>query len=426
MSDWKVYLVGGAVRDQLLGKEPEDKDYVVVGATPEIMEGMSMKLVGKDFPVYLNKLGEEYALARTEKSTGRGYQDFECSFSQDVTLEEDLGRRDLTINAMSICCETQTLVDPYKGALDLANRLLNPTTKAFKEDPVRVLRAARFNATFPDFTYSSVLQDYCDQMYVAGDLDYLTPERVWKELHKALRTKKPSIFFEKLRPYRLFSELNALWGIDQNPEHHPEIDCFVHTMLVVDYAAHFLGDPEIVFACLMHDLGKAPSFKEYGNFHGHEEAGLPLIESFCMQWKVPNTYRDLALLVCKHHTKIHGVCGRNLQNWSRPKSIYNLFASTNAIAKPARFIKVLKACISDSHGRGATPEQIKAFESKPYPQKEYLEECLQAVINLDTKAISAKILAEGKKDGKFIGEQIRVARIDAIRSVQRKWKEQMK
>lgn len=426
MSDWKVYLVGGAVRDQLLGKEPEDKDYVVVGATPEIMEGMSMKLIGKDFPVYLNNLGEEYALARTEKSTGRGYQDFECSFSQDVTLEEDLGRRDLTINSMSICCETQKLVDPYNGALDLANKLLNPTTAAFKEDPVRVLRAARFNATFPDFTYSEVLQDYCDQMYVAGSLDYLTPERVWKELYKALCTKKPSMFFEKLRPYRLFSELNALWGIDQNPEHHPEVDCFVHTMLVVDHAAHFLGDPEIIFSCLMHDLGKAPSFKEYGNFHGHEETGLPLIGAFCKKWKVPNIYRDLSLLVCKYHTKIHGMFGRNNQGWTRPKSIMNLLQETNAFGKPERFEKILKACMADARGRGGNSVEITQFSEKPYPQYEYLMDCLNAAYSVDTKAISAKILTEGKKDGKFIGEQIRVARIDAIRSIQRKWKEQMK
>lgn len=422
----KIYLVGGAIRDELMGLVPKDKDYVVTGSTPDEMLSLGFKQVGANFPVFLHpETGDEWALARTESSTGEKYQDFDCYFGKDITIEKDLERRDLTINSIAKDIETEELIDPYGGVQDIINKLLTPTSEAFKEDPVRVLRAARFNARFPDFTYSTQLQDYCDQMYVHGMLDFLTPERVWKEMEKALSTKKPSIFFEKLRPYRLFPELNALWGVDQKPEHHPEVCCWKHVMLVTDYAAKTYKDTEITFAALMHDLGKPPSYKEHNNFFGHEDTGLPWIESFCIKWKIPNNYRDLALMTCKHHTRVHGLFGRNNQGWTKPRSIMNLFQETNALAKPERFKKMLEACVADARGRGGNPTQIREFEEKPYPQSEYLLECLEAAKSINTKEISTKMLTEGKQ-GTMIGETIRVARIDAIRKVQNTWKNKEK
>lgn len=419
---FKYYQVGGCVRDALLGLESNDIDYVVTGSTPEEMLSKEFKQVGANFPVFLHPVsGDEWALARTEASTGEKYQDFDCYFGKDVTIEKDLERRDLTINSIALDIDTLDFIDPYSGVNDLHNKVLHPTSEAFKEDSVRVLRAARFNARFPDFSYSIKLQEYCDQMHVSGALDFLTPERVFKEMEKAMGTETPSIFFEKLRTYRLFPELNVLWGVNQNPEHHPEVCCWKHVMLVTDYAARTYKDREITFAALLHDTGKPPSFKQHGNFHNHEEVGLPWIESFCSKWKVPNNYRDLALMVCKQHTKIHGCLGRGSNRGMRPKSIYNLFQETNALAKPDRFEKMLKACKSDAAGRGATPEEIKEFENKPYLQKEYLLECLNAVKSLDTKEISSKLLEQGKS-GIQIGEAIRIERINSIRGVTNKWK----
>ena len=417
----QVYTVGGFVRDQLLGLDPNDVDYVVVGSSRSEMVSKGFLPVGNDFEVFLHpKTKDEYALARLERNTGNSYTDFDCVYD-NVTLEDDLLRRDLTINSIALDCTTGKLVDPYGGVRDLHNKLLHPTSEAFKEDSVRVLRAARFNARFPDFSYSVKLQEYCDQMYVTGALDFLTPERVFKELDKALATEKPSIFFEKLRPYRLFQELSVLWGVAQKPEHHPEVCCWKHVMLVTDYAAKTYKDKEITFAALLHDTGKPPSSKQHGNFYNHEEAGLPFIESFCIKWKVPNGYRDLALMVCKQHTRVHGCLGRGANKGMRPKSIYKLFQETNALAKPERFEKMLKACRADAAGRGATPEQIKEFENKPYPQTEYLTECLQAAKMVNTKEVSLPAIEKGKA-GIEIGEAIRVARIEAIRGVQRVWK----
>lgn len=420
--DAKVYLVGGAVRDELMGLVPKDNDYVVVGSTPEKMLESGFIKVGADFPVFLHpETKEEYALARTERKTGLGYSGFDCEW-EGVTIEEDLSRRDLTINSIAKDICTGDIVDPFGGVDDIKNKVLRPTTKAFMEDPLRVLRAARFMARLPEFS-----SDYEDRLFKYSEevqyelLYYLTPERVWVETEKALSEKKPSRYFDWLRWFLVFSEVVDLNFTPQREDHHPEGDVGTHTMMVIDYAASQYNDPEITFACLTHDFGKPICWVQYKNAHGHEEEGLPIINRFCDRWKVPNRYRELALLVCKYHTKIHGVLGRGTQKMTKPKSIMKLFESTSALTKQDRFEKVLKACVADARGRGKTQEQVKAFEEKPYPQQEYLLECLCAVKKVDTKKISQEMIVKGK-EGVMIGEAIRVERINAIRGVYNKWK----
>ena len=425
-----IYLVGGFVRDHFMGNIPKDKDYVVVGSSPEEMLSLGFKQVGKDFPVFLHpETGDEYALARTERKTGTGYEGFTCEW-EGVTLEEDLRRRDLTINAIAWDCSRHLgkVYDPFNGREDIKNKVLRPVSEAFKEDPCRVLRVARFLCKFPDFTLQSGTYSLMLSLY--DEMKTLTPERVWLEMEKSLTTENPSKFYGILcRHLNMFLFYKGLYNTPQRVDHHPEGTVWTHTALVMDYAATTWNDPEIVFACLTHDFGKPLCWDKFENAHGHEKEGLPFIEDFCDRYKVPNSYRALALQTCEYHTKVHGLFGRNNQAWTRPKSIMKLFEDTGAMKHPARFKKMLKACEADARGRGKAVHEdetktIQHYLNKPYHQRQYLEECLEAVLNLDTKTISSKMVDEGK-NGVLIGEAIRVARISEIRGVQNKWKQKL-
>lgn len=415
----KAYKVGGCVRDQLLGITPKDFDYVVVDSSPEEMLSLGYTQVGKDFPVFLHPItGEEYALARTERKVGLGYNGFESSW-KGVTLEDDLLRRDLTINAIAQY-EDGRLIDPFSGRYDLQNKILRPVSKAFCEDPIRVLRVGRFLSRYTDFSTSDSLIALSEQ--VVHEIEECSPERVWKEIEKVLSEKKPSRFFKWMSQFDIFPILEQMEFTPQKVEHHPEVWVDVHTYLVMDYAAKVYGNPLVVFACFCHDFGKPITFTQYGNAHGHEEAGVDIINQFCDKWKVPNDYRDLAVMTSKYHTKVHGCLGRGANGRMKPKSIMKLFEETKAIQKPDRFKMFLQACISDAKGRGGSPEQILEFENKPYKQAEYMLECLEAVRSMDTKSISLSAKEKGI-DGVKIGEMIRSARINEIRQVQKKWED---
>lgn len=425
----KIYQVGGSVRDELLGLKPKDLDYVVVGSTPEQMISLGYTQVGADFPVFLHpETKDEYALARTERKSGAGHKGFTCEW-EGVTLEEDLSRRDLTINSMARDMVTGGLIDPFNGQQDLSNKTLRHTTEAFEEDPLRVLRIARFQAKFGNsWNISPETFVIMDDIYTAYELNNLTPERVWLETEKALNTQNPSLYFDTLMPYfDLWTNTYQMMRTGQRLDHHPEDDVWTHVSMVMDYAAQTWNDPEINFACYTHDFGKPSCWVARGDAHGHEKEGLPFIESFCDKFKVPNRYRELALLVCEYHTKIHGMMGRSEQNWTRPKSIMKLFEDTGALRNPERFLKMLKCCEADAKGRGVEvcedfTKTKEYYLSKDYPQARYLQECLVAVINLDTKSVSARMLAQGKT-GTLIGEAIRVERINSIRGVQNRWKQ---
>ena len=426
----KYYLVGGYVRDTLLGLKPRDADFVVVGADTKYMLSEGFKPVGEGFEVYLHPItGDEFALARKERKIGVGYNGFECEW-EGVTLEEDLSRRDLTINAMAQEVEVHTdgtfniigeLVDPFIGVLDLTNKYLRETTEAFSEDPLRVLRVARFLSRYKDFQVAPSLLEACKRVYISGELEYLTPERVWLEMEKALKEKYPERFFKSLVDFDfpLMKHFRDMIITVENNPYHQEKNVFIHTMMVLKHAAENWNDSEINFACLLHDISKPECYREFGNSHGHDKMGVSLVEEFCKKWKVPNNYRDLAKVVCEQHQRIHTVMGRDKNNWSKPKSIMSIFEDSGALRSPERFKKVLKACESDAKGR--TGLSAKDY----YYQREYLEDCLNSVINLDTKEISSKLIENGKC-GKVIGLEIRAARINEIRKVQKRWKEKFK
>ena len=426
----KIYLVGGSIRDRLLGLEPKDNDFVVVGCSPQDMLDKGFQMVGKDFPVFIHPVtGDEFALARKERKIGTGYNGFECEW-EGVTLEEDLSRRDLTINTMAQEVEVYTngtfkvigdLVDPFGGVLDLTNKYLRETTNSFSEDPLRVLRVARFLARYKDFQVTPSLLEACKRVHISGELEYLTPERVWLEMEKSLKENYPERFFEFLVDFNfpLMKHFRDMINTVENNPYHQEKNVFVHTTMVLGHAAENWNDPEISFSAIMHDIAKPKCYKERDNGHGHDKMGVPLVEEFCKQWKVPNNYRDLAKIVCEQHQRIHTVMGRDKNNWSKPKSIMSIFEDSGALRNPERFEKVLKACESDAKGR------IGLSANDYYYQREYLEDCLNAVISLDTKEISSKLIENGKC-GKVIGLEIRAARINEIRKVQKRWKEKMK
>lgn len=426
-----IYVVGGYVRDKLLGLEPRDADFVVVGSSPEEMIEKGFQQVGKDFPVFIHPItGDEYALARVERKVGVGYEGFECDW-KGVTLEQDLERRDLTINAMAqeVVVDDNgdfeivgNLIDPFGGVLDIANKLLRPTSPAFKEDPLRVLRLARFWARYSDFTTTDTCFDYTLDLCEKNELNSITPERVWLETEKSLKETNPCKYFEYLTKWchgfefiKIFREMQ--YTVENN-DYHQEDNVFVHTMMVLKHARNNWNDSEISFACLLHDIAKPECYRERGKGHGHDAEGVSMIEDFCKKWKVPNNYRDLAKHVCEQHQRIHTVLGRNENNWARPKTIMSIFEKTNALSKPERFLKILKACESDAKGR------IGKSAQDDYLQKPYLEDCLEAVISLDTKVISSKLLENGKS-GKVIGDEIRAARINEIRKVMNNWKERL-
>jgi tRNA nucleotidyltransferase (CCA-adding enzyme) len=368
----RVYLVGGAVRDRLLGRAVGERDWVVVGATPAELTSQGYAPVGKDFPVFLHPTSkEEYALARQERKVAPGYHGFTTVFSPDVTLEEDLKRRDLTINAMAEDADGR-IVDPYGGQRDLAQRLLRHVSDAFAEDPVRVLRVARFAARFADagFRIAPETAALLAQMTTDGEIAALTPERVWRETARALLEPRPDVYFEILRTCGalavLMPELAALHGVPQPPQWHPEVDTFVHVMLALRYAAQHQAPLTVRYAVLLHDLGKAltpPA--HWPSHHGHEELGQPAIERLSQRLRAPNDCRELAVLTARQHTLVH----RSLE--LRPATLMKLFAETDALRRPERFAELLLACECDARGR-------TGLESRPYPQLDYLAQARAA------------------------------------------------
>ncbi|MFS2116364.1 multifunctional CCA addition/repair protein [Herbaspirillum frisingense] len=378
----KIYTVGGAVRDGLLGLPVKDRDHVVVGATPQQLLERGFRPVGKDFPVFLHpETQEEYALARTERKTAPGYKGFAFHAAPDVTLEEDLARRDLTINAIAQG-EDGTLVDPYHGRADIERRVFRHVSDAFIEDPVRILRLARFAARFADFSVAPETQALMQRMVEEGEVDALVPERVWQELARGLMERKPSRMFEVLRScgalQRILPELAALWGVPQPEKWHPEIDTGVHVMLVVDWAAAQGFSLPIRFAALLHDLGKGSTPPEmWPRHHGHEARSERLAEQVCARLKVPGECRDLALMTAREH----GNVGRAFE--MRPDTLVRFFARCDAFRKPQRFIDMLRAAECDHRGR-------TGLEQQPFPQAPYLEGALQAAQQIDAGAIAGQ------------------------------------
>ncbi|PKO26000.1 MAG: multifunctional CCA addition/repair protein [Betaproteobacteria bacterium HGW-Betaproteobacteria-8] len=400
----KIFQVGGAVRDELLGLEVKDRDYVVVGATPEQMVALGYRPVGKDFPVFLHpETQEEYALARTERKTAKGYKGFQVYASPDVTLEEDLARRDLSINAIAKN-EHGTLVDPYNGQADIQNRILRHVSAAFVEDPVRILRTARFAARFTEFNVAPETMQLMCHMVQDGEVDALVSERVWQELAKGLMEAKPSRMFDVLRECgalkKILPELDRLWGVPQPPQHHPEIDTGVHVMMVVDYAAMQGYSLPVRFAALTHDLGKGITPKDMLPRHiGHEERSVHLLKDVCKRLRVPNDCKELAHVVAKFHGKVYRV------DEMRSATKVQFLQDTDAIRQPQRFREFLLACECDFLGR-------TGFEDKAIPHTEVWLKLLDAVMQVDAGAV-ARQYQEPEK----IREAVFQARVEAVRGL---------
>jgi len=417
----ETYLVGGAVRDALMGLPVQDRDWVVVGATPQALIEQGYMQVGRDFPVFLHpETLDEVALARTERKTAPGYQGFAVHAAPEVTLEEDLARRDLTINSIAVHAHLAgmngtfdvekwraelALVDPYGGQNDIANRVLRHVTPAFREDPVRILRLARFAARFTDFTVAPETMDLMRHMVEDGEADHLVAERVWQELAKGLMEPQPSRMFAVLRDCgalrRLLPELDRLWGVPQPEKHHPEIDTGVHVMLVLDEAARANACLAIRFACLTHDLGKGSTPAEQWPRHiGHEERGVKLLRTLCQRLRVPTECAELAQVVAREHGNIHrsGDFGA--------EAVVRLLERCDAFRKPGRFADILLACTCDARGRLGRSQE-------PYPQADRLALALRAAQSVATDSIAAHAQSTGAA-GKMIGELIFAARARAV------------
>ncbi|MDX5151877.1 MAG: multifunctional CCA addition/repair protein [Acidiferrobacterales bacterium] len=403
----KIYLVGGAVRDKMLGLDVKDRDYVVVGATPEEMVEQGFKPVGADFPVFLHpQTKEEYALARTERKSGRGYKGFNVYSSPDVTLEQDLERRDLTINAMAED-EAGNLIDPFNGAADLRDGRLRHVSPAFVEDPVRILRVARFAARYArwGFRVAHSTSKLMQEMVDSGEIDALVPERVWAEMERALGEPKPSRFIHVLRAcgalQKLFPEIEALFGVPQPEAHHPEVDTGEHIQLVIDKAAELSHDPQVVFAALVHDFGKGITPEEEWPQHiGHEGKGANMVKDFCKRFRVPNEYRDLGVLTAKYHSHCHRVFEL------KPATLVRTLESLDAFRRPDRVHKFVQACEADYRGR-------TGFEDREYKEGEYFETAFEAARAVNSSAIAKQLQAEGKS-GEKIADAIRDQRRTAI------------
>jgi tRNA nucleotidyltransferase (CCA-adding enzyme) len=404
----KSYVVGGAVRDELLGLPVKDHDWVVVGATPEEMVRRGFRPVGKDFPVFLHpQTHEEYALARTERKTAPGYHGFVFHTAPDVTLEDDLVRRDLTINAIARA-EDGALTDPFGGRQDIRDRVFRHVSDAFAEDPVRILRLARFAARFGDFTVAPETMALMRAMVEHGEVDALVAERVWQEVARGLMEARPSRMLAVLRECgalaRIMPELDALWGVPQPPAHHPEIDTGVHMMLVVDYAAARGFELPVRFAALMHDLGKGATPPEnWPAHHGHEGLGLKLIEALCKRLKVPNECRELALMTAREHGNV------SRAEILRPNTIVNLFERCDAFRKPARFRQMLLAAECDFRGRGDASHD---YAVRPFPQAPHLLLALEAARAVDAGAVAARYADTPDR----IREAVQAARVAAVKA----------
>ena len=408
----KVYCVGGAVRDELLGLPVQDRDWVVVGATPDDLVARGFRPVGRDFPVFLHPgTHEEYALARTERKTARGYHGFAVRYAPDVTLEDDLRRRDLTINAIARA-EDGTLVDPWGGRRDLEARVLRHVSEAFAEDPVRILRVARFAARFTEFSVAPETLELMRGMVRSGEADALVPERVWQEVSRGLMESRPSRMFEVLRECgalaRVMPELDGLWGVPQRADMHPEVDTGVHTMMVVDWSAAQGHSLAVRFAALAHDLGKGDTpAAELPRHPGHEERSVQRVEELCARLRVPAECRDLARIVAREHGIVHRAAEL------RPATIVDLFERIDAFRKPARAEDALAACEADHRGR-------LGYANVPYPQAARLRAALAAARAVDAGAIARGVQARADDGGSDaahrIRERIREARIAAVRA----------
>jgi tRNA nucleotidyltransferase (CCA-adding enzyme) len=402
----KIYCVGGAVRDRLLGLTVQDHDWVVVGSTPEDMVAQGFQPVGKDFPVFLHpQTHEEYALARTERKTARGYQGFAVYAAPDVTLEQDLLRRDFTINAIAQDADGN-LIDPHNGIADLRAGILRHVSPAFSEDPVRILRAARFAARF-GFTIAAETLALMRDMVNSGEVDALVAERVWQELARGLMEKKPSRFFETLRSCgalaKIIPEVDALFGVPQPEKHHPEIDCGIHTMMVVDDAAFHEYTLEVRFAALTHDLGKGNTPQDILPRHiGHELRSVDLVKQLTQRLRASSECRDLALLAARYHGDIHRA------QELRAETIVQLFQSADAWRRPERFTRLLQACASDARGR-------TSHENDDYPQADYLLQLLAVA-----RAVNAGAIAMQCTDSSSIAAAVQRARIGAIEELLQK------
>ncbi|MEO1034988.1 MAG: multifunctional CCA addition/repair protein [Pseudomonadota bacterium] len=403
-----VYLVGGAVRDELLGLPVRERDWVVVGAEPQTLLDAGYRPVGKDFPVFLHpETNEEYALARTERKVSVGYHGFDFNASTDVTLEEDLARRDLTINALARASDG-ALIDPYGGQRDLDARLLRHVSDAFVEDPVRILRLARFAARFADLGFAVAPETLAlaQRIVASGETDHLQSDRIWKETERALAGPNPQVYFEVLRATgalaTVFPEIDRLFGVPQSPKNHPEIDTGVHTMMVLGAAADLSGDVAVRFAALTHDLGKGLTPREqWPSHHGHEQTSVSLVMAMAERLPLPRAVRDLALIVAKIHGDVHRATEL------RPGTVLRLFRDMDAFRRPQRVAAVLTACEADSRGR-------TGFEDTPYPAARYLRACFAAA-----QAVSVQdIMADGFS-GAALGTELDRRRTAAIAAVAR-------
>ena len=405
----KIYEVGGAVRDALLGLPVEERDWVVVGATPDELTAQGFKRVGKDFPVFLHpQTGEEYALARTERKTGRGYTGFAFDTAATVTLEQDLERRDLTINAIARSSDGE-IIDPWAGRADLAARVLRHVSLAFREDPLRVLRVARFTARFAPlgFTVAPPTLALMKEIVAAGEMEALTVERVWQETVKGLRTEHPDVYFEVLRSCgalaRLFPEVDALFGVPQPERWHPEIDTGVHLLMALRVAAELSKSETVRFAVLTHDLGKGTTPSELlPAHHGHEGRSVEPLEKLCARLPVPNKFRELAVLVARHHGVVHKA------EELKPQTVLRLISETDGIRQPERFEEFLLACEADARGR-------KGLRDRPYRQAERLRTALRAARAVD----AATVRADRKVEGVELGKAMHDARLAAIKAALR-------
>lgn len=408
----QIYKVGGAVRDLLLGIPQKDVDWVITGTTPEALLELGYQAVGADFPVFLHpETKEEYALARTERKKGQGYKGFECFFSPDVRLEDDLNRRDLTINAMAMTPEGK-LIDPFNGQADLNNKILRHVSDAFVEDPLRVLRVARFLARFHHYGFRiadetlALMQD----ISASGELESLTPERVWRETQKALSENSPVAYFSALQSANaleaLFPEIHALFGVPQDPKHHPEIDTGIHTFMVLEQATRLSNAPEVRFAALTHDLGKALTPEALWPKHPeHDEKGLVPLNTLCERFKVPNKFRAVANKTCRWHTACHQALESNADRVLLTLEALDVFRT------PTNLEPFLLACEADSRGR-------PGFEEAPYPQARFMRAAHKVA-----EKIQAKPFVDKSIRGKEIGSAIQVARRDAIHQLRLTWEQ---
>ena len=405
----RVYEVGGAVRDALLGLPVKERDWVVVGASSEDLAAQGYRRVGKDFPVFLHpQTGEQYALARTERKVAPGYTGFTFDTAATVTLEQDLARRDLTINAMARAADG-TLIDPCGGRADIAKRLLRHVSPAFREDPLRVLRVARFAARFKDlgFTVAAETRALMSEIVASGEMEALRPERVWQETVNALRSDRPEVYFEELRECgalaRVFPEIDALFGVPQAARWHPEIDTGVHTLMALNLAARLKSSETVRFAVLTHDLGKAATPRLLlPRHHGHEERSEKILAGLCARLPVPNRFRELAEHVARHHGTVHRAAEL------KPQTVLKLIMEVDGLRQPERFEEFLLACEADARGR-------KGLEERAYPQAERLRTALRAARAVD----AGRLRTERKLDGAALGDALRNERLAAVKAALR-------